>query len=203
MHRNRISTHRLLKLAAAVIALTFFAAACGRGEKGSYPAANRNDCLPNVTLTDQNGNAVTLAALKGAPVLIDFVYTSCTSTCPLLTAKMVAIARKLRPELGTGVRIVTITLDPEHDRPAELRDYARREGASEPGWLFLTGSPANVDAVLARFRIERARGPDGSITHTISAFLLGPDGHQVRQYNALEVNADTVAADVSRARARG
>ncbi len=187
----------------AAFAIAIVMLGCGGGEKGSYAAANTNDCLPNITLVDQNGNRVSLASLKGKPVLIDFVYTSCTSTCPMLTAKMAAVARKLGPELGSGVRIVSITLDPEHDGPAELLDYARRENAAEPGWLFLTGSPADVDAVLARFRLKRERESDGSVMHTISAFLLGPDGRQIRQYNALEVNADTVAADVNRASARG
>jgi protein SCO1 len=193
----------LLLGAAAAIALALIAAGCGRGEKGSYPAANRNDCLPNVTLIDQNGNRVSLASLKGRPVLIDFVYTSCTSTCPMLTAKMAAVAKRLGPELGSAVRIVSITLDPEHDGPAQLLDYARREDATEPGWLFLTGTPADIERVLGRFNIKREREPDGSVMHTISAFLLGPDGRQIRQYNALAVNPETVAADVDRVLARG
>jgi len=185
---------------AAILALS----GCGdREAKGDYPAANANNCLPEVSLIDQHGSAVSLASLKGKPVLIDFIYTSCELTCPTLTAKMAAIAHELGPALGANVRIVSITLDPEHDRPAELAKYANSHDANENGWIFLTGPPAQIDQVLALFKIRRTRESDGSITHSVAAFLLGPDGHQVRQYNALEVSPEAVVADVDRARGKG
>jgi protein SCO1/2 len=185
---------------AAMLAL----AACGdREARGDYPAANGNDCLPAVSLIDQHGATVSLASLKGKPVLIDFVYTSCASTCPLLTEKMAAIAHQLGPALGADVTIVSITLDPEHDRPAELAKYAKSHDADENGWIFLTGTPAQIDQVLAQFKLRRTRESDGTITHSIEAFLLGPDGHQIRQYSALDVSPDAVAADVDQARSKG
>jgi protein SCO1 len=178
--------------------------ACGdREARGDYPAANGNNCLPNVSLIDQHGSAVSLASLKGKPVLIDFIYTSCASTCPLLTAKMAAIAHQLGPALGADVTIVSITLDPEHDRPAELAKYAKSHDADQNGWIFLTGTPAQIDQVMAQFKLRRTRESDGTITHSIEAFLLGPDGHQIRQYAALDVSPDAVVADVDQARSKG
>jgi protein SCO1/2 len=191
-----------LGLVSLVAILTL--SACGdREARGDYPAANGNNCLPDVSLIDQHGSAVSLASLKGKPVLIDFIYTSCASTCPMLTAKMAAIAHQLGPALGADVTIVSISLDPEHDTPAELAKYAKSHDANEPGWIFLTGSPAQIDQVLDAFKLRRTREGDGTITHSISAFLLGPDGHQLRQYNALDVSPDSVAADVDRARGKG
>ena len=79
---------RVLAIVSLAAMLTL--SACGNREAlGDYPAANANNCLPDVSLIDQHGAAVSLASLKGKPVLIDFIYTSCASTCPLLTAKMV------------------------------------------------------------------------------------------------------------------
>jgi len=188
-----------------VLAIVSFAAmlalsACGNREAlGDYPAVNGNNCLPEVSLIDQHGASVSLASLKGKPVLIDFIYTSCASTCPMLTAKMAAIAHQLGPALGADVTIVSITLDPEHDSPAELAKYAKSHGADDKGWIFLTGPPAKIDQVLALFNLRRTREGDGSITHSIEAFLLGADGHQVRQYSALDVSPDDVVADVARA----
>jgi protein SCO1/2 len=179
-------------------------AACGNREAaGDYPAANGNDGLPDVSLVDQRGDAFTLASLKGKPVLIDFIYTSCASTCPMLTAKMVQVARELGPALGADVKIVSITLDPEHDGPVELAAYAKARGAADSGWIFLTGKPPDIDRVLAQYKLRRMRENDGSVMHSVSAFLLGPDGHQIRQYNALDVNAKAVAADVDRALGKG
>jgi protein SCO1 len=193
---------RALGLVSLVAILTL--SACGdREARGDYPAANGNNCLPDVSLIDQHGSAVSLASLKGKPVLIDFIYTSCASTCPMLTAKMAAIAHQLGPALGADVTIVSISLDPEHDTPAALAKYSKSHDADGPGWIFLTGPPPQIDQVLDAFKLRRTRESDGTITHSISAFLLGPDGHQLRQYNALDVSPDSVAADIDRARGKG
>jgi protein SCO1/2 len=170
--------------------------ACNREAIGDYPAANANDCLPAVNLIDQHGKTVSLASLKGKPVLIDFIYASCAATCPLLTEKMTAIARELGGESNARVTLVSLTLDPEHDTPAAFATYAATHGANRKDWLFLTGSPANIDRVLALFKLRRMRESDGTIMHSVSAFLLAPDGHQVRQYNALDVSPKSVAADI-------
>lgn len=186
------------------LAIAVVLAGCHTPEaKGDYPAVNTNDCLPNIALLDRHDAPVSLASLKGKPVLIDFIYASCPSICPLLTAKMAQVAQVLGPELGTKARIVTITIDPEHDTPAVLAKYAVAHGADKKGWLFLTGTPAQIDRVLARFDLRRQREKDGTIDHVAEAFLLGSDGHQLRQYQALEVNAKAVAADIDRASGRG
>ncbi|MGH7865235.1 MAG: SCO family protein [Candidatus Binataceae bacterium] len=178
-------------------ALGVLASGCARGDApGSYEASNRADCLPDLPMTDQNGRATSLASLKGKPVLIDFIYTTCNSTCPLQTAKMAKVARLLGPRLGSQVMIVSLTLDPETDSVAKLRDYAARYGADARGWLFLTGQPKTVDEALARFRVHRERADDGQVAHVAAAFLLGADGRQIRQYNALVVAPDAVVDDV-------
>jgi cytochrome oxidase Cu insertion factor (SCO1/SenC/PrrC family) len=184
------------------IALILALSGCTREAAGDYPASNTNNCLPDVSLIDQHGKTISLASLKGKPVLIDFIYTSCASTCPVLTSKMAAIARELGPALRADVTIVSITLDPEHDGPAQLADYAKSQGADSNSWRFLTGKPADIDQVLAAFKLRRMRESDGSIMHSVSAFLLGPDGHQIRQYNALDVSAKAVAADIERSRGK-
>lgn len=190
---------RFIRRLTATLGLVLILAAAGCGRKaatGDYEAANGVDCLPNIALQDQHGKTVSLASLKGKPVLIDFIYTTCGSTCPTLTMKMGKIATDLGADLGQKVTIVSLTLDPEHDNPSELLKYADGMGASTKGWLFLTGKPAQIDQVLSLFKLVRTHESDGSITHATSAFLLGPNGRQVRQYNALDVAPETVAADV-------
>ena len=174
--------------------------ACNREDAaGSYPAATQADCLPKITLVDQHGSQVELASLRGKPILIDFVYTSCTATCPMLTAKMESVAKLLGNGLGRKARFVSLTLDPEHDGPAQLLSYSERMGANNPGWIFLTGTPEQIDQVLAIYGIRRNHAPDGSIMHVNAAYLLGPDGRQNRQYAPLEVSAKTVVRDIEAA----
>jgi protein SCO1 len=192
---------------AVATALAIGFAACSHrsavAEPGSYPAANPNECLPAITLVDQHGHDVSLASLKGRPVLIDFIYTTCPGPCPLMTARMAAVAKLLGPRLGRQVTFVSITIDPEHDRPAELARYAREFKADEPGWLFLTGTRAQIDGLLAIYHLRSGRNPNGTIAHSPASFLLGPDGHQVRQYQPLEVKSSTVVADIERTIGRG
>jgi cytochrome oxidase Cu insertion factor (SCO1/SenC/PrrC family) len=169
-------------------------------EPGSYAAANSSDCLPALTLVDQHGRDVPLVSLKGHPVLINFIYTTCPGPCPLMTTRMAAVAKLLGPKLGKQVTFVSI--DPEHDRPAELEQYALARGADERGWFFLTGTPAQIDRVLALYHLKRSRNPDGTVNHAVMSYLLGPDGHQVRQYQPLEVKASAVVADIDRVLSR-
>ena len=166
---------------------------------GSYPSNNPADCLPAMTLVDQFGHPASLAALKGRLVLIDFIYADCASACPILTARFARIARLLGPRLGKQITLVSVTIDPEHDHPARLLDYARTHDAAYPGWLFLTGRPAAIDALLAIYKLKRERAADGTITHVGLSFLIGPDGRQLRMYNAMEAPPAMVVADVDRA----
>src|SRR5258707_13844237 len=121
-------------LASAPLTLLLAIGGCNREVAGDYPAANDNDGLPAISLLDQHGSAVSLASLKGKPVLVDFIYTSSASTCPMLTAKMAAIAHQLGPALGAGVTIVSIALDPEHDTPPGLVKYPKSHDADGPCW---------------------------------------------------------------------
>jgi protein SCO1/2 len=164
--------------------------------EGVYPVDGSRDCLASVTLIDQHGKSVALDSLKNRLVLIDFIYTSCPGPCEMMTAKIAAAARELKDRIGPRLAIVSITLDPEHDSPARLDKFAREQGAEQPGWLFLTGSPALIDAVMARFRLKRQVEPDGSIDHMTIIYLLGRDGRQIRIYNPSTVKSKALAADI-------
>jgi cytochrome oxidase Cu insertion factor (SCO1/SenC/PrrC family) len=166
---------------------------------GSFASNNTADCLPAIDLTDQRGAAVSLAALKGKPVLIDFIYANCATACPVLTARFAQIAGKLGGDLGTKATMVSITIDPEHDHPAQLLEYARNHNADRSGWLLLTGKPADIDAVLHAYHLKREREPDGTITHVTTSFLVGADGRQIRMYDTMEVAPSTVLSDIAAA----
>ncbi len=202
-------TARLSRIARRFAVLTLMVsllvlAGCQReNESGSFPAANQNDCLPNLTLTDQNARPVNLSSLKGRYALINFIYTSCTGTCPMLTSKMAVVEKQLTSELGKNVQLISITLDPEHDDPARLLKYANEHGADSADWIFLTGTPSEIDSYLAIFNIKRTREADGSIDHVTTSFLLGPDGRQIRQYDGISVSPATMANDVRRALSNG
>jgi len=132
-------------------------------------------------------------------VLFDFIYTSCPGPCLVLTSRMKQIADRLGPKLGTEARIVSITVDPEHDHPAQLNAYAKAQGADVDGWLFLTGTPTQIDDVLARFDMIRQHEADGTVDHVLEFFLVDANGKALLQYMGEKAEPARVASDVERA----
>jgi protein SCO1 len=168
-------------------------------ESGGFAVTDSPGVLQNLTLVDQHGQKVDLASLRGKPILFDFFYTTCPGPCLMLTARMKSIANHLGPILGSQVQFVSVTVDPEHDHPADLLNYAKQQGADRNGWLFLTGTPADVDRVMARFKLTRQHEPDGSVDHVLEFFLVDNEGHLQLQYVAFEVNPLKIAGDIEQA----
>jgi protein SCO1/2 len=164
-----------------------------------YSAAGQTDCLPDIKLLDQYGQPVSLASLKGRPVLFDFFYTTCPGPCLVLTARMRSVAEKLGDSLGAKASFVSVTVDPERDRPPQLLAYAKEQRANRKGWWFLTGTPPQIDALMARFKLIRQHESDGSVDHVLEFFLVGPDGRLRFQYLASEVHSERIAVDIERA----
>ncbi len=133
--------------------------------------------IPDVTLLDENGSPISLAsALNGqGPLMLNFIFTSCTAICPVLTATFSQVQDALG-EQGDRVRMVSISIDPERDTPARLKSYAARFGAG-PQWQFLTGDLPEVVAVQKAF--DAYRGEKAS--HVPLTFLhAGSDDPWVR-----------------------
>ena len=114
--------------------------ASGQGPGGDY--------FPNVTLTTQDGKPVRFYddLIKGKIVAINLIYTSCQFACPLETARLAQVQKVLGDRVGRDVFFYSISIDPEHDTPEVLKAYAKRFNAG-PGWLFLTGSKADIDGI--------------------------------------------------------
>jgi protein SCO1 len=113
--------------------------------------------VPPFALVNRDRRAVRREDLAGAPWIADFVFTRCVSSCPLLTARLARLDRAL--PAGLGIRLVSFSVDPEHDTAAVLESYARSFGASRR-WLFLTGDAAQVRD-LSRRGFKLALEPGG------------------------------------------
>jgi protein SCO1/2 len=157
-------------------------------------SADTTDYLPAVILTNQFGKPVSLASLKGKPLLVSFIHTSCKGVCELMTAKMKDVADDLGAN-GTKVTMVSISTDPDNDGPAQLMAYAKKADVANDGFVFLTGKPAAIKKVLAVYGVNQHAG-DNEMTHVFELFLIGPDGHQVRHYHGLNIQAAKVAGDI-------
>lgn len=105
--------------------------------------------FPDVMLLDQNSKERRLKSevIGDRIVVMDFVYTSCTTVCPVVSAIMGEVQQMLGGRVGREVALVSLTVDPVRDTPARLRDYARSRGAGA-GWSWLTGSTTAVNDTL-------------------------------------------------------
>lgn len=115
--------------------------------------------VPDFTLVERSGRTVTLEALRGKVWIADFIYTECKETCPLQTAHMAQLERDLAAE--RDLRFVSITVDPKHDTPEVLREYAKRYGADPERWFFLTGDKHAIFELAQKgFRLSVADPED-------------------------------------------
>jgi protein SCO1/2 len=120
-------------------------------EKPEYSVITERYSVPDVNLLDQSGASVALRTLleSDKPVALNFIFTTCTTICPVMTASFAQMQRDLG-EAAEQVRLISISIDPEYDRPEVLEEYAERFGA-DGDWTFLTGDSADVLRVLASF----------------------------------------------------
>ncbi|MBI2528861.1 MAG: SCO family protein [Candidatus Rokubacteria bacterium] len=148
---------------------------------------------PDFVLRDLDGAAVRLADLRGRPVLVSFIYTHCTTVCPLLSARVAALQRRLaalpavrRPAL------LSITVDPERDSAAELRRYATRFAADRTTWRFLRDDPAALAPVLHAWGEWARPTADGEIDHPARVHLIDAAG-RIREIYSLQFFDDRQA----------
>lgn len=176
-----------------------FAALSAADEAPQNATASKNiDYLPDVQLIDQFGKPFTLSSVKGKPVLVGFIHTSCKGVCELMTAKMKSVAQDLDPDFASKVTMVSLTTDPSEDGPKELAQYAKDQGAVGKGWIFLTGNPADVNRALNRYGIAVSESED-AMTHVMELRLIGRDGHEIHRYNGTDVKAVAIAGDIKSA----
>ncbi len=143
--------------------------------------------LPEFTLTNQLGQAVTLAGLRGHIWVADFIFTRCAGPCPKMTAAMSRLQEAL---CGQGqVRLVTVTADPANDTPAVMEHYSQRYHGRADQWWFLTGDKKEIERLAVDgFKLvaketdatERQAGEDLFI-HSTKFVLVDPQG-RVRGY---------------------
>jgi protein SCO1/2 len=129
------------------------------GRDKSWASASPRDSIrarfPNVLLTTHEGKKVRFYddLIKDKFVTINFVYTSCTVTCPVTMANLLRAQKILKDRVGRDLFMYSITLDPEHDRPEVLKKYAQTHGV-QPGWLFLTGTREAVRQIRRGLGME-------------------------------------------------
>jgi protein SCO1/2 len=147
-------------------------------------------------LIDQSGDKFSIKDVRGKIVAVGFTYTSCIDTCPLLTAKMVSVQKKLGSQFGSEVFFVTVSMDPEVDSPEVLKAYAQALGSDLRGWAFVTGTEAEIQQVARDYGVFRKKRDDGEVDHTLLTSIIDRSGTVRVQYMGMRFDPEEFLHDL-------
>src|SRR4051794_38348973 len=121
------------------------------------PAAAAEGRIPDVEVVDQDGRRSRFYSdlVRGRVVTLNFMFTSCGETCPLVTQNLGRLQDLLGDRVGRDIFMYSLTLQPEVDTPEVLKDYAAMYEV-RPGWRFLTGAPGAIQRPRPRHRVRQA-----------------------------------------------
>jgi cytochrome oxidase Cu insertion factor (SCO1/SenC/PrrC family) len=156
--------------------------------------------VADFSFTERSGRTVTRADLAGKVWVVSFVFTRCTGPCPQVTGTVARIQDALRDE--PDVRLVTFTVDPRHDTPDELKEYARHFGADPERWLFLTGPEEELYRLSEKsffLAAQRNTGkdvtPGTAVTHSPRLAVVDRRGHFRAYFDGRQVDDEGQSVD--------
>ena len=176
------TSHRFLAILAllATLGIAGLATAAILMPHGVAPGSS--DVGGPFVLTSQDGATVTQQSLQGRPTLVFFGYTHCPDVCPTTLAQISAVFRELGPD--EKARALFVTVDPQRDTPAVLKDYL---SSFDPRITALTGAPEAIKSAERAFRVYAKAVPDKdgtySMDHTAIAYLMDKQGRFVGAFN--------------------
>lgn len=184
---------------AALIAVLGLCAGLGVRNRLETPPAVANNSVTAFSLVDQDGHPVTEATYRGRWLLVFFGFTRCPDVCPTSMLYAADLLKSLGPD-REKLQIAFVTIDPERDTPAALKDYLANFDARIVG---LSGTPAQVAAAAKAFSVYYAKRPlegqnDYAMDHSTAFYLVDPQGSLLRAL-ALQRGADDMTDDLREA----
>lgn len=155
------------------------------------------DLFRGMKLVDQDGAPLVAQSLLGSTALFNFVFTGCSTVCPIQTRALTQLQDKLPSALQSRFRLVSVSLDPLGDTPAALKSFARRMGADHKRWRFVTGRPSDIDRLSASLRLFReGTGPKKLEDHSTALWLIDHQGQIRSRYNGNPPDVARLAREI-------
>lgn len=179
------------------VVLLILLVACGK----SYDIeTNMSDEMEPFSFTDQNGDTFESDDLEGKWWIADLVFTNCTTVCLPMTTNMSSLQDTLREE-EVDAELVSFSVDPDHDTPDVLKEYAKEYGADESNWHFLTGYDFHkikeISVKSFRQLLKEPQEGDDQVTHGTTFILVDPDGDVIKSYDGTNIGEmDAIVQDL-------
>ena len=167
-----------------------------REEALAYSQAALGRELSDMDFTDIDHRPVRLGSMRGRPLVISMIYTSCYHVCPTLTANLASVVEIAREALGEdSFNVVTIGFDTAFDTPERMRSFAHGRGITDPRWSFLSAEPAVIDALSAELGFiyfASAKGFD----HLAQTTVVDAEGRVYRQIYGADIDAPALVEPI-------
>lgn len=178
---------------AVFLACALLVSACGDVKPHKF-----NSKIESFQYSDQDGNPKGLSDLKGTVWVADFIFTHCTTVCPMLTANMAELQQELK-DAGIKAELVSFSVDPENDNPETLKNYISKFSDDLTNWQGLTGYSFDEIQSFARNNFKMAIQQDPTsdqVIHGTSFFLVDQTGTVVSFYDGQEPPYDKIKKDI-------
>lgn len=172
--------------------LAMLAGACAAGSAFAQPAP-----LKDLSLVDHRAQPLAAAQLAGHPVLLHFVFTTCSTICPLQVAELAYVQQALPADVRAKVRFLSVTVDPLQDTPASLAAFAKRLDADRPGWHFVTGPGAHPLAERMQVLADKDDKRRTPADHRTSLYLYDARGALKQRYAGQPVDRARLVAEIT------
>ena len=169
---------------ATVIGVALFAF-IGTPHAHSKPLPDDSYYQLNAPLETHRGEHATFAEHAGEPVIVSMFYASCPHVCPMLISTIRQIEKQLPEAVRDDVNVLLVSVDPDRDTPAELRELAERHDVNRDGWTLARTSGQQTRALAAVLGIKYKQLPDGEFNHTTEIILLDAQGREIARSNRL------------------
>ncbi len=137
--------------------------------------------LSNHALTDAKGHALSMDDLRGKPLVLSMIYTSCYQICPMTTRHLAKVVDKARAALGEdSFNVAVLGFDAYNDSPQAMIQFARKQGIESRGWQLLSASPDTINALSKELGFEFFSSPNG-FDHITQATVIDAEGRVYRQ----------------------
>ena len=162
-------------------------------DKGDPDITDESLYLLDAVWSDQSAQPMQLASLRGKPVVLSMIFTSCGWACPTIVQDMKKIAGRLPENLQDKLRYVLVSMDPERDTPDVLAGYARTHHLDEGRWTLLRGESTDVRQLAALLGIRYRKESNGQFAHTNMITILDEEGEVLHVHRGLKSDpTDTV-----------
>jgi protein SCO1/2 len=158
------------------------------------------DMMPAFGLTNENGEGINGETYGGRPFVITFIFVRCPmpNFCPRMAKNFGELQRAIKSGSGAlaETKLLSITIDPQNDTPAVLKEYGQAEGADPQTWNFATAEPAEIASLTTQFAVQ-VTPEGGTISHGLATALIGRDGRIVKLWRGNGWTPEEVIAAIS------